>query len=74
MSEVRKPKSFRFKESDIEKLKLIHEYYKNQYSTRVQGSNMNDLYKWSEAQTIAVLIRDNYEMLVSEGKIKSIEN
>lgn len=66
----KRPKSFRFNEDDIEKLLKVHEYYKSEYETRVEGSNMNDLYKWSEAQTIAVLIRDRYEELVESGQIK----
>lgn len=71
---MKKPKSFRFAEPDVKKLNAVHEYYKDTYTTRVEGSNMNDLYKWSEAQTIAVLIRDRYEELLEQGKVKKLEN
>lgn len=67
---AKKPKSFRFNEEDIKKMEKVHEYYKSQYETRVIGSNMNDLYKWSEAQTLAVLIRDRYEELYTSGKLE----
>jgi hypothetical protein len=67
---MRKPKSFRFAEPDLKKLNAVHEYYKKEYETRVEGSNMNDLYKWSEAQTLSVLVRDRYEQLIKEGKIE----
>ncbi len=70
---MKKPKSFRFNEDDIKKMKVVHTYYKNKFEVRVQGSNMNDLYKWSEAQTLAVLIRDRYEELVEKGEIEPLE-
>ena len=73
-SGVKKPKSFRFDEKDVAKLLQVHAYYKQKYETRVEGSNMNDLYRWSEAQTLAVLIRDRYEQLVEAKEITSIED
>jgi len=69
----KKPKSFRFNEDDVEKLNIIHNYFKNKYETRVKNSNMNDLYRWTQAQTLAVLIRDRYEELIEEEKIEPIE-
>jgi hypothetical protein len=71
---LRKPKSFRFAEQDLKKLNAVHEYYKNEYETRVEGSNMNNLYKWSEAQTVSVLVRDRFEELVKAGKLNDIED
>lgn len=70
---TKKPKSFRFNEFDVKKLAEIHKYYKNNYEARVEGSNMNDLYNWSEAQTLAVLIRDRYEELLEKGVIEEIK-
>lgn len=67
---MKQPKSFRFNEDDIKKLKVIHQYYKDKYEVRVQGSNMNNLHRWSEAQTLAVLIRDRYEELINSGEIE----
>lgn len=68
------PKSFRFEENDLKKLGKVHEWYMNQYKNSVADMNMYNLYKWSEAQTIAVLIRDKYEELVNEKQIDKIEN
>lgn len=70
---IKKPKSFRFNTEDVEKLQKVHDYFKSEYETRVEGSNMNNLHRWSEAQTIAVLVRDRYEELVNKGLIKPIE-
>lgn len=71
---MKKPKSFRFNEEDVQKLIKVHEYYKTKYEVRVENINMNNLYRWSEAQTLAVLIRDRYEELVAKGEIKKLEN
>lgn len=65
----KKPKSFRFNEDDLKKLSIVHEYFKSRYELEVKGSNMDNLYKWSEAQTLAVLIRDRYEELLKNGNI-----
>jgi hypothetical protein len=69
---TKKPKSFRFHEDDLYKLKMVHKYYKNKYETQVKNSNMNNLYKWSEAQTLAVLIRDRYQELRKNGELEKI--
>ena len=66
------PKSFRFNEDDVEKLESIHTYYKHKYETRVKNSNMNNLYRWSQAQTLAVLVRDRFEELLNKGEIKKL--
>lgn len=66
----KKPKSFRFNVEDIKKLDKVHQYYKDEYEITVIGSNMNDLHKWTEAQTLAVLIRDKYEELKGKGEVE----
>lgn len=70
---TKKPKSFRFNEDDIKKMNTVHDYYKSKHQTVVIGSNMNDLHKWSEAQTIAMLVRDKYVELLESGEVKEIE-
>lgn len=67
----KKPKSFRFNEEDVKKLDKVHAYFKGNYSARISSDNMDNLHKWSEAQTIAVLIRNKYDELVKQGEIKS---
>lgn len=71
--EIKKPKSFRFDSSDVKKLDTLHEHYKNEFMENLPVQ-MRDLYKWSEAQTIALLVRERYEELLADGKIKEIED
>lgn len=70
---MKKPKSFRFDEDVITKLDKVHEWYKNRYENNVAEINMYNLYKWSEAQTLSVLIRDKYEELLENGEIENIK-
>jgi hypothetical protein len=68
---TKKPKSFRFNEEDVNKLEKVHAYFKSNYSARVSTDNMDNLHRWSEAQTIAVLIRNKHDELVRQGEIKN---
>jgi hypothetical protein len=63
-------KSFRFNEEDIKKLEVVHKYYKDNYEERVKQSHMDNLHKWSYAQTLAVLIRDKYEEIKDKVVVK----
>jgi hypothetical protein len=67
----KKTKSFRFNEDDLVKMEKVHKFYKDNYEERVSQSNMDNLHKWSYAQTLAVLIRDRYEELIKQGKIEN---
>jgi hypothetical protein len=68
------PKSFRFNPEDVKKLDKVHAYMKRTYSRNTSSDNMNNLHKWSEAQTISVLIRNKYQELVESGDIEPIED
>lgn len=67
---TRKAKSFRFTEQDLNILEAVHTYYKGNFEERASATNTDNLYRWSYAQTIALCIRDRYDALVQEGKIK----
>jgi hypothetical protein len=66
-------KSFRIDENDAKKLEEIHKLYKERHTKLVATGNMLNVHRWTLANTIQVLIRDTYEVLVHEGKIKPIE-
>lgn len=67
-----KPKSFRLTARDIKLLEVVHEFYMNNFEERAAQGNMNNLYRWSYAQTLAVCIRDAHEALVKAGKLPEI--
>lgn len=67
---TKQAKSFRFTEHDLHLLEEVHNYYKDNYTERVAISNMDNLHKWTHAQTIAVCIRDRHSQLVTDGKIE----
>lgn len=62
-------KSFRIDEKDNEKLMTIHQLYKLRHSAIVASGNMHNMYQWSIASTLQVLIRDVYQKLREDGFI-----
>lgn len=70
---MKKPKSFRLDEKDILKLEKVHNWYKKNHESLNAGANMNNLYKWSEGMTVALLIRDKYTDLLEDNEITPIE-
>jgi hypothetical protein len=71
---TKQTKSFRFAPMDIKKLDIVHDYYKGNYEARVSVSNMDNLHKWTQAQTLAVCIRDRYEELLAKGVVEQVED
>lgn len=65
--------STRISADDKKRLELVNEFYKEKYELAAKEENIEGLFEWTTANTIAMLIRERYKELANESRIVSIE-